>query len=116
MFLKSNMIQFKKEKLGFRDLPVLQITLKSLITLCYLILGYFDALYEACEYGNLDIVSYLISKGVDMEGKGLPEYYSPLSLTKNRNHKEISELLLNAGAVPRKLNANIKGQNNCTLL
>ena len=51
-----------------------------------------------------------------MEGKGLPEYYSPLSTAKHRNHTEIFELLRNAGAVPRKLDANIKGQNNCILL
>ena len=51
-----------------------------------------------------------------MEGKGLPEYYSPLSIAKLHNPKEICELLRNAGVVPRKLDTNIKGQNNCTLL
>ena len=84
---------------------------QPLIKLCFLILGYFDALYEACDKGNLDIVSYLISKGVDIEGKGLPKYHSPLSVAKLRNHKEICELLRNAGA-----DTNIKEQNNCTLL
>ena len=68
----------------------------------------------ACKNENLDIVSYLISKGVDMEGKGLPQYYSPLSIAKLYNRMEICELLRNAGVVPRKLDTNIKGQNNCT--
>ena len=90
--------------------------IQSLITLCYLISGYFSALHEACRNGNLDIVSYLISKGVDLEDKDLPEHYSPLSTAKHRNHTAIFELLHNAGAVPRKLDANIKRQNNCTLL
>ena len=51
-----------------------------------------------------------------MEGRGLPECYSPLYVAKVYNRKEICELLRNAGAVPRKLDTNIKGQNNCTLL
>ena len=100
--------------MGFQDLPILQITLLSLITLRYLILGYFSALATACEYGNLDIVSYLISKGVDLDGKGLPEYYVPIRIAQHVNHTEIFELLGNAGAVPRKLQ--YKGTKNCTLL
>ena len=82
----------------------------------YLILGYMSALAMACTNGNLDMVSYLISKGVDMEAKGLPECYTPLSLA--RNHREILELLRNAGAVrtdPR-YDSNIRRQNMCTLL
>jgi hypothetical protein len=63
-------------------------------------------------------VSYLISKGVDLEEKVLLDgSYLPLkNVAKHRNHTEILELLRNAGAVPRKLDTNIKGQNNCTLL
>jgi ankyrin repeat protein len=84
----------------------------------YLILGYFSALYTACENGNLDIVSYLISKGVDMEGKGLHEHYTPLFVAQFRNHTEILELLRNAGAVQTKTRrySNIRRQNICTLL
>ena len=71
-------------------------------------------LATACEYGNVDIVSYLISKGVDVEGKDLPEetpnrdYYAPLFLAQHGKHKKIVQLLLNAGAVPRKMETNIK--------
>ena len=70
----------------------------------------------ACKNGNLDIVSYLISKGVDMEAKGLPECYTPLSLA--HNHREILELLRNAGAVRTytRYDSNIRRQNMCTLL
>ena len=82
----------------------------------YLILGYMSALAMACGNGNLDIVAYLISKGVDMEAKGLPEYYTPLSLA--HNHTEILELLRNAGAVrtDTRHDSNIRRQNMCTLL
>ena len=51
-----------------------------------------------------------------MEGKGLPECYLPLSVAKFRNNKEIFELLRNAGAVPRRLDTNLKGKTKCTLL
>ena len=94
----------------------MQITPQSLITSCYIILGYFSALHEACEHGNVDIVSYLISKGADLEEKDLPDYYAPLYTAQHYNHEKIVTLLLNAGAVPRKLDANIKKQNNCALM
>ena len=63
-------------------------------------------------------MSYLISKGVDLEEKILIDdsYLPQNNVAKHKNHTEILELLRNAGAVPRKLDANIKGQNNCTLL
>ena len=70
-------------------------------------------LATACEYGNVDIVSYLISKGVDVEGKDLPaetprrEYYAPLFLAQHGKHNEIVQLLQNAGAVQRKIETNI---------
>ena len=79
-----------------------------------------SALAMVCTNGNLDMVSYLISKGVDMEAKGLPECYTPLSLA--HNHREILELLRNAGAVRTKVRTytrydpNIRRQNMCTLL
>ena len=68
-----------------------------------------SVLATACESGNLDIVSYLISKGVDLEGKGLPaetphrECYGPLFLAQHGNHKKIVKLLQDAGAVPTRL-------------
>ena len=49
----------------------------------YSILGYFSALYKASNVGNLDIVAYLISKGVNLEDKELHEIYSPLSVAKH---------------------------------
>ena len=61
-------------------------------------------------------MSYLISKGVDLEGKDLPYYYAPLYVAQHYNHKNIVTLLLNAGAVPRELDAIVKKQNNCTLM
>ena len=94
----------------------MQITLQPLLTSSYLILGYFSALHEACEHGNVDIVSYLISKGVDLEEKDLPDHYAPLYTAQHYNHEKIVTLLLNAGAVPRQLDASIKKQNNCTLM
>ena len=59
-----------------------------------------SVLATACEYGNLDIVSYLISKGVDVEGK---DCYGPLFLAQHGNHKKIVKLLQDAGAVPTRL-------------
>ena len=56
--------------------------------------------------GNVDIVKYLISKGVDLDGKGLPDrldILNPLVVAYHRNHKIIVKLLRNAGADPRKL-------------
>ena len=64
--------------------------------------------------GNVDIVKYLISKGVDLDGKGLPDrldILNPLVVAYHRNHKKIVELLCNAEADPRKLDDFIKDYN-----
>jgi hypothetical protein len=75
-------------------------------------------------------VKYLISKGVDLDAKGSPDHLdllNPLVVAYHRNHKTIVELLLNAGADPRKLDDYIKELNplqklyrtvqyNCTIL
>ena len=75
-------------------------------------------------------MKYLISKGVDLDAKGSPDHLdllNPLVVAYHRNHKTIVELLLNAGADPRKLDDYIKELNplqklyrtvqyNCTIL
>ena len=72
--------------------------------------------------GNLDIVKYLISKGVDLDAKDLPDrldHLNPLVMAYHDNNDEIVELLRNAGADPRKLDDYIKWnprKNNCTIL
>ena len=64
--------------------------------------------------GNVDIVKYLICKGVDLDGRDSPDYLdilNPLVVAYHRNHKKIVELLRNAGADPRKLDDCIKEYN-----
>ena len=64
--------------------------------------------------GNVAIVKYLISKGVDLDAKGSPDrldFLNPLVAAYHRNHKTIVELLCNAGADPRKLDDYIKDYN-----
>ena len=64
--------------------------------------------------GNVDIVKYLISKGVDLDAKGSPDHLplvNPLVRAYHGNHTKIVELLRNAGADPRKLDDYIKDYN-----
>ena len=67
-------------------------------------------------------MSYLISKGVDLDAKGLPDrldhlnplvmaYHAWLNGYGHGNHKIIVELLRNAGADPSKLDDYIKDLN-----
>ena len=64
--------------------------------------------------GNVDIVKYLISKGVDLDAKDSPDHLdllNPLVVAYHRNHKTIVELLRKAGADPRKLDDFIRHYN-----
>ena len=85
----------------------------------FLILGPQSVLQRAIDMGNMDIVKYLISKGVDLDAKGLPDrldHLNPMVMAYRDNNQEIVELLRNAGADPRKLDDYIKfnpQQNNC---
>ena len=82
----------------------------------FLILGCVSALQLACADGYSEIVSYLISKGVDLDAKGLPDSLNnlnPLVWAYRENHKEIVKLLCNAGADQKILEDYIKEKKHC---
>ena len=76
-----------------------------------------------CDYGHLEMVSYLISKGVNLDAKDLLvhlNHLNPLVSAYLGNHNEIVKLLRIAGADPKILEDYISipkhRQSNCTLM
>ena len=69
-----------------------------------------DSIHEAAIIGNIELVRQHLAAGTDMNAKDR-NGDSPLDLSANRGHKEITELLIVKGG-----NINLKGNDGSTPL